>query len=245
MGTRLTTNKTAVRPQHADAEETQQAAPPQYIHPLSEQPYPSGLTVLGTPPGVEHTELFFRNAQGLRICVQRWRQRDHRPTAALVCLHGLNTHGGYTFANSRYGYANSALEAWVRRGFAVYVPDHQGHGKSERVQGYKGTVRSFDDIAVDVWHLLEARRHRWVPVTCAGVADGKWWITEPPASSPHASRRPPTASGCGARRLPSPCRVALRCAAARVPVRPLHGCVRDLALRSNAFSEMNLSAGHL
>ena len=124
-----------------------------YHHPLEKEPYPHGRTVLGTPDDVEHEEIFHTNHLGLKLCVQRWRRKcdlKTGPKAAVVCLHGLNTHAGYTFASyPDYHYKESAIEAWVNRGFAVYCPDHQGHGKSEGVKGFAGTVRSFDDIAHD------------------------------------------------------------------------------------------------
>lgn len=69
-----------------------------YQHPLSTQPHPHGKTVLNTPDDVEHEEIFITNDQGLRLCIQRWRRKDHesRPVVGcIVCLHGLNTHAGY------------------------------------------------------------------------------------------------------------------------------------------------------
>jgi len=123
-----------------------------YKHALSDQPFPHGKTVLNTPDSVEHVELFHTNRQGLKLCMQRWRAKEMEepPVGCVVCLHGLNTHAGYTFASCpEYSYKGSAIESWVNRGFVVYCPDHQGHGKSERLPGIHGNVRSFDDIAHD------------------------------------------------------------------------------------------------
>ena len=128
-------------------------APGWYKHALRDQPFPHGKTVLHTPEDVAHDELFHTNRLGLKLCVQRWRRKDHLvtpPVACVVCLHGLNTHAGYTFASwPDYSYHGSVIESFVNRGFVVYCPDHQGHGKSERVKDVPGNVRSFDDIAHD------------------------------------------------------------------------------------------------
>jgi len=51
------------------------------------------------------------------------------------------------------------IDYYNRCGYAVYCIDHQGHGKSEGVKprtshGHVGYVRSFDDVARDMWDVV-------------------------------------------------------------------------------------------
>lgn len=107
-------------------------------------------------------------------------RRDLRVKGCIVALHGLNTHFGYTFADHHYGYPASIMAQYNANGYAVYGCDHQGHGKSDGAKpregdSHVGWVRSFDDIAMDVWHIvteLVEKRHPGVPVIIHGHCMG-------------------------------------------------------------------------
>lgn len=86
----------------------------------------------------------FTDADGIEIGYRRW-QPSGSPTAVVLVLHGASEHGG------RYGRFAQALTA---EGWAVYAPDHRGHGLTSASTG-RGIAgpRGFDGIVDDVDEL--------------------------------------------------------------------------------------------
>ncbi|MCX5042628.1 lysophospholipase [Aldersonia sp. NBC_00410] len=93
----------------------------------------------------------FAGAAGM-IRWQGWLP-DGPATALVVVVHGLGEHAG------RYAWVAEQLAA---KGYAVYAPDHQGHGLSD---GTRANIDSMDGVADDVGTMLAeaTRRHPDVP----------------------------------------------------------------------------------
>ena len=66
--------------------------------------------------------------------------------AAIVLVHGVAEHGG------RYGYVGETL---ATAGFAVFAPDHHGHGRSA---GKNANIGSMSEVADDVAAMLSIAR---------------------------------------------------------------------------------------
>ncbi|MBF2047321.1 MAG: alpha/beta hydrolase [Elainella sp. C42_A2020_010] len=89
----------------------------------------------------DHRENFFKTADNLDLYEQSWRPSD--PVAVVVIVHGYAEHSGrYQWVTSQFG----------QQGFAVYMFDLRGHGKSAGVRGF---VRSFDDHLADLELFLK------------------------------------------------------------------------------------------
>ena len=84
-----------------------------------------------------HKEGYFKGLKDFRLYYQSWRP-ETSPRAVLLIAHGFAEHSG------RYG---NLVDFFVPRGWALYAPDHRGHGKSdgERVQ-----VERFSDYVDDL-----------------------------------------------------------------------------------------------
>ena len=94
---------------------------------------------------IEHREDYFRAKDKTRLYWQSWRPAgDSR--AAVLLVHGWKDHGAR--------YAREA-EAFARRGYAVYVADLRGHGRSG---GPPVLVTSFDEYLADLDLFLELVR---------------------------------------------------------------------------------------
>ena len=92
-----------------------------------------------------HKEGYFNGLKGYRIYYQAWLPEDYA-RAVLLVAHGFAEHSG------RYG---NLVNYFVPRGWAVYVPDHRGHGKSdgERVQ-----VDQFSEYVDDLKMMFDIAR---------------------------------------------------------------------------------------
>ncbi len=93
----------------------------------------------------------FTGARGRTIFWRAWdSDGDAEPGPALaivVIVHGFAEHG------ARYEHVAARLR---REGYAVYVPDHHGHGQS---QGIRGRI-SFDDAVADLDQVVDlAQQH--------------------------------------------------------------------------------------
>lgn len=87
-------------------------------------------------------------ADGLNIFWQGWRP-DSPPRAIVVIAHGAGEHSG------RYGHVAARL---AREGYAVYAPDHHGHGRSG---GRRALLRRMTSAVADLDALvsLATRAH--------------------------------------------------------------------------------------
>jgi acylglycerol lipase len=86
---------------------------------------------------MQHLENSFKGYQGFKIYYQYWLP-DGEAKAVLLISHGYAEHSG------RYG---NVVNYFVPRGYAVYAPDHRGHGRSD---GARVEVDDFHDYVVDL-----------------------------------------------------------------------------------------------
>ncbi|MBN1188139.1 MAG: lysophospholipase [Dehalococcoidales bacterium] len=86
---------------------------------------------------MKHEEGNFKGFKDFKIYFQAWLP-ENKPIAVLLVAHGFAEHSG------RYG---NLVDYFIPRGYAIYAPDHRGHGRSdgERVQ-----VDDFHDYIVDL-----------------------------------------------------------------------------------------------
>lgn len=89
---------------------------------------------------MQHGSDTIRSGDGLTLFYRAWRPAT--PRASLVLSHGYAEHSG------RYA---ALAEALAGHGFAVYAPDHRGHGHSE---GERANVRRFGSYAQDLRSLV-------------------------------------------------------------------------------------------
>lgn len=103
----------------------------------------------------------FDGVDGLRIFTRSWRPAA-APRAALVVVHGFNSHSG------QYEWAAEQLAA---RGLAVHAVDLQGRGKSDGERFY---VEKFDDYVANVATFVAMVRSRApaLPVFLLGHSAG-------------------------------------------------------------------------
>jgi alpha-beta hydrolase superfamily lysophospholipase len=98
---------------------------------------------------MQHREGNFTGLEGLELYYQAWLPEGD-PVAVLLLVHGLAEH------SSRYG---NVVNYLVPRGYAVYAPDHRGHGRSG---GQRAHVERFDDYLVDLKTFFDMVRG-WHP----------------------------------------------------------------------------------
>ena len=84
-----------------------------------------------------HQEGYFKGLKNLNIYYQCWLPSDESK-AVLLVAHGFAEHGG------RY---SRMADYFVSRGYAVYAPDHRGHGRSDGERVY---VEQFSDYVDDL-----------------------------------------------------------------------------------------------
>ncbi len=97
---------------------------------------------------------------GLAIHLAMWEPAT-APRAVAVVAHGFGEHGG------RYGNLVARL---LPAGYAVYIPDHQGHGRSG---GHRAVVRHAEVLDdVDLVLARAEREHPGLPVVMVGHSMG-------------------------------------------------------------------------
>lgn len=103
----------------------------------------------------------FTGQAGVGIHWQAWLP-DGDPKAVIVVAHGFGEHIG------RYG---NLVDAVVPRGYAVYGPDHRGHGRSE---GHRALIDRHEWLLDDLDRVfaLAAEAHPGVPVFLLGHSMG-------------------------------------------------------------------------
>lgn len=97
---------------------------------------------------------------GVQLAASAW--LPDQPKAIVLISHGHNEHPG------RYSHVINLL---VADGYAVYVIDHRGHGRST---GTRGLIEDFDRTADDlhVLTLFAQGRHRGLPTVLIGHSMG-------------------------------------------------------------------------
>ncbi|MCK9229912.1 MAG: lysophospholipase [Syntrophales bacterium] len=103
----------------------------------------------------------FKSHKGQNIYYRSWLP-DDEPRAVLLIVHGLAEHSG------RYG---NLVNHFAPRGYALYGPDHIGHGKSD---GTRVFVERFDDFIRPLNALFRMIRqwHPGKPVYLVGHSMG-------------------------------------------------------------------------
>ncbi|MEE8359289.1 MAG: lysophospholipase [Candidatus Omnitrophota bacterium] len=110
---------------------------------------------------MQHTEVLFKDVDGLSLFEQRW-QPDGDIKAAIVIVHGFAEH------SNRYIHVAECL---TRRGYAVYAFDLPGHGRSE---GPRALVSSFNNYLSCLARFLDrvSKRESGRPVFLLGHSMG-------------------------------------------------------------------------
>ncbi len=87
-----------------------------------------------------HLTSFIHHDNGRKVFFQTWHP-DTKPKATVLIVHGYAEHSG------RYEHVARYL---TERGYAVYAPDHYGHGKSD---GIRSDVPYFELFSTDLYKL--------------------------------------------------------------------------------------------
>ncbi|RZS43433.1 alpha-beta hydrolase superfamily lysophospholipase [Herbihabitans rhizosphaerae] len=108
----------------------------------------------------EHVEEKFTGSAGGSVYWQGWLSAE--ALGVVVISHGIAEHGG------RYAHVAEHLAA---QGFATYVADHQGHGRSA---GARGNIERMDVVTGDLHTMirLAGERHDGLPVFLLGHSMG-------------------------------------------------------------------------
>ncbi|WP_222268002.1 alpha/beta hydrolase [Modestobacter marinus] len=114
----------------------------------------------GPRPGEDATAAHTEGTLGSGQYWQAWAVPS--PVGVVVLVHGLHEHGG------RYGHVAGRL---ARAGYATYVVDHPGHGRSPGVRGNISTMAGTVD-GVDRLVRLAGERHPGVPLFVYGHSMG-------------------------------------------------------------------------
>jgi alpha-beta hydrolase superfamily lysophospholipase len=98
---------------------------------------------------MRHHEETFSGQAGLTIHLNSWLPDDSDAHTVVVVAHGFGEHSG------RYG---NLVDALVPHGYAVYAPDHRGHGKS---QGHRALIDNHEYLLDDLDQVFDiaAQRH--------------------------------------------------------------------------------------
>jgi alpha-beta hydrolase superfamily lysophospholipase len=99
-------------------------------------------------PGFSSTQGTLIGARSVQLVYSTWLP-SAAPVAVVVLAHGYGEHMG------RYRHVVAAL---VEAGYAVYLLDHRGHGKSE---GPRANVERFEYFVADLDLLVERARQEW------------------------------------------------------------------------------------
>ena len=94
-----------------------------------------------------HLTSFIHHDNGRKVFFQTWHP-DTAPKATILIVHGYAEHSG------RYEHVARYL---TERGYAVYAPDHYGHGKSD---GIRSDVPYFELFSTDLYKLYTIARNK-------------------------------------------------------------------------------------
>jgi acylglycerol lipase len=109
---------------------------------------------------MRHEEGYFEGLKGLRLYYQAW--IPDQPKAVVQFMHGFSEHSGHF---------PFLVERLLASGYAMYVKDHRGHGRSE---GEKTDVDSYLDYVEDEKRMRDiiSGKHPGIPVFVIGYSLG-------------------------------------------------------------------------
>ncbi|UCG01997.1 MAG: lysophospholipase [Candidatus Heimdallarchaeota archaeon] len=110
---------------------------------------------------MKHVEEHFATDDGLNLYYQVW-QPERKVKAIIQIIHGLAEH------SSRY---NNVVDFLVPNGFAVYINDLRGHGKSEGTRGYVNSFNDYSEDARKFTHLIKEQEEN-IPFFLLGHSMG-------------------------------------------------------------------------
>jgi acylglycerol lipase len=110
---------------------------------------------------MQTAEQFFTGQANTKIRLATWLP-DAEVRAVVVLAHGFGEHA------DRY---SNLVNAIVPKGYAIYAPDHRGHGKSE---GHRALIDKYEYLLDDLDHVfaLAAAAHPGKPVFLLGHSMG-------------------------------------------------------------------------
>ncbi len=111
---------------------------------------------------MNHFETSWNTSDGVAIYAQGWEPEQRRPSAAVCLVHGIGEHTG------RYAHV---AKHFCEQGYALFGPDHRGHGRSEGPRGHFPSAAALEQD-MDL-HLAEARkRYPGIPLFLYGHSLG-------------------------------------------------------------------------
>ncbi len=102
-----------------------------------------------------------------QIFSRSWVEESSLPRAVIVIAHGMAEHSG------RYDHFARFL---AENGFAVYMNDHTGHGRSAQIKGHFADKNGWECVVKDLNALMDqaAERHPGLPVFLMGHSMGSF-----------------------------------------------------------------------
>ena len=102
-----------------------------------------------------------------RIFSRSWVREEAPPKAVLVIAHGMAEH------SARYDHFASFL---AERGYAVYMNDHAGHGRSAQINGHFADRNGWENVVNDLNALMDEaqKEHPGLPLFLMGHSMGSF-----------------------------------------------------------------------
>ncbi len=102
-----------------------------------------------------------------RIFSRSWVSEETPPKAVLVIAHGMAEH------SARYDPFASFL---AERGYAVYMNDHAGHGRSAQINGHFADENGWENVVNDLNALMDEaeKNHPGIPLFLMGHSMGSF-----------------------------------------------------------------------
>jgi len=172
-------------------------------------------------------ELAFRDRDGVDVFYRRWLPTAKRGSVVLIA-HGMSEHSG------RYARVATALQ---EHGYAVYAPDHRGHGRTASSTGPGRAVRP---AWTECWPISRAWSRSHTPTSaryppCCSDTDGRADRTGIRGAQRQFSHRSGASGSPGAGRESARHRKAMRQAAEAVsPISRSQGSPRSTRVRARA-----------
>ncbi len=111
---------------------------------------------------MKHIENYYDGYDGLKIYYQAWLP-DNEPKAIVQVFHGFGEHSG------RYG---NVVNRIVDKGYAVYINDHRGHGKSDGKRNHAKTLDEFVEDERKLTEIIKKNHPNNLPIFILGHSMG-------------------------------------------------------------------------